>query len=334
MNRLGALLVAGALIGGAVFLTASRHDSSTDGDTTTDTSSSSSPVRVVCAAEFRAACRALASDPATSKLATFTVEAPGVTSAALATGKRPAFDLWLVSLPWPGLTKLRAAKAGKAEPPLGTPSAALAASELQLVARTDRLASFSARCSPKPFDGACAMGATGQTYPSTAGGGAVRFGIAPTTDTAGLLTLAAFTGGWFPSTDFDELDLSVNTDFQTQFGVVKADAVTTASPIRELLTIPKFSATFDLNVAPQLADAADGDRYGTLSFAPPSGPMTAQAVAVPVGSRGTGALGRIGAKRVTNALLATGWKRGSAATPVLTGHEAVLDRLVNDWSQR
>ena len=312
MKRLGALVVAVALVGGAAWLNRTIHDDDTSGSDTPSTNR----LRVVCASELAAACKQLGAS--LGNVVKVRTEPAGTTSAALVADPNPGFDLWLTSEPWPELTSVRAAAASAPPPRVGDPSTTLAAADLSVVARSAQIAGLRDRCNGA-VTGACVLrdGAS--------------LGIAPTTETGALLWFAATLTGWPDLVDAGTGDIDANDEFVSGFLATKSRAETDPSPITTILTRPKFDAAVDLNAQRQLRDAANGAQFASVSFEPP---VVARAIAVPAATAtGRGAVKRIGRSKIVAAITSTGWSANSPAGASLPD-AAVLDYLATRWSSR
>lgn len=303
MKRLGALVVAVALIAGAILANRAIHDD----DSPSDDDSPAAKVRVTCATEFAAACKTLDAD--------VTVEAPGRTVAALVADPTPTFDLWITSEPWPELAAVRAGR------PVGLgESTRLAASPLGAVTTAQRATEFAA---------ACGGDVAGKCLLTTAR----RLGLRSTNETSTLLTFAAMLSGWDdlpPAPDLGTTDLEVADAFNTAFARAKAEAQENTSPIRAMLTQRLFDVALDLNAFSQLDVAANKAEFKQLRLAP----IVAVAVAVEADTAtGRGATERIGRSAIISAITATGWSDTIPDTPPLPD-PAVLDYLASKWNNQ
>ena len=313
MKRLGALVLALGLIGGAIAVNRAIHgtDSADDG---TD-GASGAKLRVVCATEFSAACDALATDTTIAEVATFTTQAPGATVDALVTDPSPTFDLWLTSAPWPAIATARAQAADRPTARVAQASSPLASSALSAVARSATAASITSTCTP--FSATCLLTGTS------------TIGLRPTTETAGMLAVGAFIATWPGLEDPDIVAIDTDDAFRSAFSNTKARARFDSGPVRTILTQPKFAVALDLDAEGQLAAASNRAQFTAMPTS-----VSAVAVAVPAAtSTGRGALDRIGRRAVVSALTDLGW---STKIPDDDGlpEPAVLDQLVSRWNTR
>lgn len=328
MKRVGALLLAAALIVGALLVNDSIHDNGSSADDEDDPAAGA--VDVVCATEFREACESLADGLVGT--ATFRIESPGRTSKALVADPVPTFDLWLTSAPWPELTAVRSDAAGSPPAQLGDEPVRLAQSAPSFVARSQRIDAIASRCEPSGGAPACVFDTVGTRFADLGLAGdttTVKLGIAPVDETAGLLALAWIAVGYFPDANFDAVDIEVNDEFRSRLAAIEASTVQSSTPLASLLTLPRTTAAIDLAVDRQLAAAADGDAYATLDV---SGAPRVEALALAADSAGgRAAIDRIGRRRIVDALTAQGWSTLSE-TPDNLPAPSVLDDLVRRWS--
>lgn len=321
MKRLGALLVAIALVGGAWAVRGALWDDADTGDddrAAPADRSSGEPLRVVCATEFAEACTALRGRDGMGDIATFTIESPGATVGALVADPTPAFDLWLVSEPWADVAAYRAEVAGATAPRLGRPTAGLATAELAVAARSEVLAAVGAGCPTGTVTGPCLTTGTEQLI------------VRDLDETAGLLAPLAFAAGFFDDPSFDALDVQTDDALRTALPATAARARAVADPVRELLTIRRFDVAIDLAPQHRLSAAAGADQYGTRAFG--TG-VRARAVLVPAAGV-TGAVSRLGRERVVSALTSSGWSRTDDGTVLPGNGLAALDAITNLWSPK
>lgn len=245
------------------------------------------PVRLVCAEEFAAECRAVPN-------AAVRIEAAGTTADALAVGDPPAdVDAWVVTAPWPELVddRRRAAGLDSLFDP-GPP--AVAASPLGLVLRRERAPVLASQCTTTPdaIGWRCVGDNAGKPW-STIGGdprwGDVRPGIDdPPRSAIGLLVasdaLAARVGTIdFGRDVFDDPEISA---WFTRLARSVPPAAGTTTPLERFLAVP---ATYDAvgdasGVITTALASADVARQG--EFGVPAAPGAARAVVVVAGLAG------------------------------------------------
>ena len=287
MKRLGALVIAVALVVGAVLIRRAIDDPGKGGTTG---SSSGGSASLVCAPEVADACSGLADTRVT-------VEDPGVTAARLQSGGKLGADGWLVSDPWPAL-------AGRTRT-----SATLASSPIVAVMRPERATRLAAACNG-PVAWRCIGERAGQQW-STFGGdptwGEFKVGHDGPDTTDGLLSLVAAADGWFgnstyASNDFD--DDAFRTWLTRLERSVRDSAPTTAiAPIDQFAATPAaYSVVTALEAS--VPTAATSPSFRILRLEP-----LVRADVVLVGDAGLFDL-----EAIRTRLSTTGWTRASTAT--------------------
>ena len=303
MKRVVALVVAAALVTGAIVVNRwlSRDDGPSVPGRTVGTASG--PFQIVCATEFERPCRRLATQDAMQGVATFSVLDPGATVDGLLQDPTPAFDLWLTSKPWDEIAAFRAERRGRAAPRLGAATEVLANTPLSAVARTgfgvidptrpapppaggrtaferDVLPVF---CAPfgsgSPISGACLAAATGRpiqelvtddgTSPfrldSSIRSKRFTVGVAPASTTEGVLAIAAFTTGWFGGS-LDQGAIDASDEFRSGFTALADTALVSRRPVTVLIEGGPASLALGLAVKRDLVDAAATDRFAEIKF--------------------------------------------------------------------
>lgn len=201
--RIGAILVAVALVVGALVIRSNR-----------DAEKAKGPYRLTCATELAEACRAL---PAAD--VTVTVEPAGVTAdrvTALVAGADPGFDGWLAGGRW--ATAVAEARRAAGLPSVTTNASVVGHTKLAVVVWSDRLAALRQACGA-PLTWRCLGDAAARgTWKANKGQeawGPVKIAMAdPVTETAGLIGLAAATVGFDANVSLVPADLAQNDPYQ------------------------------------------------------------------------------------------------------------------------
>ncbi|MGI8685699.1 MAG: hypothetical protein ACR2MO_11550 [Acidimicrobiales bacterium] len=285
--RVLAVLVAVAMVTGALFV---RGDLDDDDD-----AGSSSSLRIVCATELAAVCEALDEDGG-NRVDT-QVEAAATTAdrlTGLAPGLQPPLDGWLVTAPWPAIVAEARDRAGRE--PFLVAGDVLARSPAVLAVRADRNEVLGAACGGEA-GWKCLGEVAGKAWTELPGGkaewGKVKPGHPPVPTVAGLTVLGSATVGYFGGTTNLSLTELEDSGFQTWLrrleqarpeggaspfltllqrpsafdavGVLEAEAgpaLLTARAPKPVLLYPEPVATADVVLA--TTDGRPGDRLAEL----------------------------------------------------------------------
>ncbi|MDQ1402021.1 MAG: hypothetical protein QOG03_337, partial [Actinomycetota bacterium] len=202
MNRLTAILLAAALVAGAVFAR---------GKINTHKTESSAVLRLTCSTELEATCHALHDR---DHRIVVTVEAAGVTmdrAAPLGSGADLGFDGWLTVGPWPIMAVMSVSGS-----PL-SPEGLLRGAPLGLAVRADRATLLTKQCGGQVtwvcVRDALAKGRWEALPGGTGLSGDIRFGLPdPGSEALGLLTLDAAAEAHQP--DLSSTDLTTDEFLQ------------------------------------------------------------------------------------------------------------------------
>ncbi len=320
MKRLLALVVAVALVVGAVVLR-SRLDSS--GGSGADVAAGGSggaagALRLGCIEELRAVCEAL--DAADDDL-TVVIEPAGSTMRTLTAPDASApIDGWLTFAPLVGVVAIERQQK-LLDPILGQPEAVLARSPLGISIWPERADALTATCGELTWR--CLGERAGERW--SALGGQETWGTlrvtnpSPVDSGAGLLTVGHIGVSYFGGASFSTNDIRGDAGFGAFFDRVEQLVPTTSSPFEDQLRFEraKFDAVGVVTAQAEPVIARSRYRDGGLRLVVPQPAAFAEVVLVPV----LGAPGAAGAARarddVVDALVDAGWDAvdGAAGAP-------------------
>jgi hypothetical protein len=322
VKRLGALLLAMAMIGGALWGRA-RLDG--PGGGTTGSTSSGRGGTVVCASELEAACQSLTKRHPELKVV---IEEAQTTLERLVAAPTDAaalgFDGWLVPQPWPAMAAGQRQQTG-ATSLMDEPSPVLARSPLVIAAWNDRRDALQQRCGAE-ITWKCIGQAAGDPWATT--GPPSTWGVVkpghptPARTAAGLLALSEATASWFGTTNYASNDFT-DPAFRGWFTKMERSVPSFPAPPRTPLDEMLFTgpASFDLTgsteaaAGPAIATSRDSGRLSILYPAPLT---TADVVLAPVSGSAAGGrvLKLIESNEGADALAAAGWRvDGRASAP-------------------
>lgn len=298
MRRLLALLVAGALIVGAL---AVRGRLDAGEPLLPEATEAAAPLRLVCAAELAAACRAAQLPDGSEVVA----QAAALTAAALADGTVEV-DAWLVVEPWHDVPTVLADSAG-AGSELST-AVAVATSPLVLVGWADRVDALAAACGEDALTWRCVGEQAGTPWRDldVAVNGAVRAAHGdPTVDGIALPVLGGAVAGFFGRSDLAAFDLD-DPAFAGWFAQLEGAAPQTTPgrpPLDDLRTRGRAYADVVGTTAAAARAAASNDELRVVETG-------AEVRAVLVGVGGAEVDGLVEPLRA--ALVDTGWRADAA----------------------
>jgi hypothetical protein len=298
MKRVVAVLAAVVMIGGALWIRQNVIEGEGGGG--------ADRFRLRCGAELRAVCERLAAE---DDAIAISVEDESTTSDQLSGPSGEVnFDAWLAAGPWPEIVADDRTQAGLDDDLLGTPSEVLGRSPVTLVGPADRMAALAEHCGGTA-SWACIGDVSGQQWAAIGGEstwGALRSGLAPPDTGAGLVALSQAVSSHVGAPTWDRLDLDESSPW---LGQLVGAAVIDRDPLSVLLTRPGTMSVvgpLEQQAGPELADAADRDRYSLLY---PEPMVTADVtMTAPAGRDLDEALDRIGPDRLATALAAEGWR--------------------------
>ena len=318
MKRIGALLLAAAMITGALWAR-DRLDQRDTGRATPDRT----PAVLVCATELQAACQQLA---AGHPELTVRIEEAQVTltrlssptyDPAAATGT-DRMDGWLVPRPWPDMVAEARQRAGSGASTLSAPSGVVARSPLVIAIWNDRRDALTSRCPDATITWSCIGDQAGTPWGATgpeATWGPVKPGLpVPDQTAAGLLALGEATASrlgtsGFASNDFS--DPAFRTWFERLVRGVPAYPTPPRTPLDDMLFTGPSSfdlvASTEAAAGPAVASSRDRDRLSILYPAPLT---TADVVLAPVAGSQAGdrLMTLIQSKDAAAALAQAGWR--------------------------
>ena len=308
MRRVGALLLAVAMVLGAVWLRARIDDDPGGRGNGDDRAAKDGVVRLVCATELAAVCSPLRSEDVEVR-----VEAAGVTAddlAALESGSDAGFDLWLTDAAWPGIVADNRSFEGRDGRVLGKPSDVLARSPVVLMV-VDPL--------PAPLAEAC-DGEPGWVCVGDAATQQLAVGITPP-DRGGLSVLASAVAGRLDMTDYAAQDFE-DTGFSGWFDRLTTSGIRSLgkqSPLERGVAAPGTFVAVATTEREVLTVRRSRARYQPIY---PEPVVTSDIVLVPsTGARdddatGDDALGDLGVtERLQDLLVAAGWRVEGRALP-------------------
>ena len=302
MKRLVAVVVAIGMIVGAWVLR-DRLDGEGGDSGGGDRSDDVELLRLRCATELEAACRALSEELDDVELS---VEDPGTTADALVElpeGDEPGFDVWLAAGPWAAITADNRGFANVDGRVLGEPSRVLARSPAVIVTRTGRAEQLTEAC-----EGTVGWACIGRQPTS------LRVGLPSPERGDGLVVLAGAVASELGTTDYSA------TDFDTPGFSGWFDRLTELSadtPLgRQSPLARSLAAAGTFGVVGALeAQSVDllRSREGYVTIYPE--PMTtADITLIPrVGLDAADLVDRLGADRLAEVLAAAGWRQDGTA---------------------
>jgi hypothetical protein len=319
VNRLTAILIAVALVVGAVFVRSKINTHKTE---------SSAVLRLTCSTELEATCTALAN---ADKRLMVTVDPAGSTADRLAKVGDPGFDGWLTLGPWENITTATENFSGG-----GFASGATGyGSRMAFAIKPDRLAALQAFCATQAIDWNCLQKAAAKGQWSNIPGakaewGLVKIGLSDASANGiGLAALGQAAVTFFKSTDISSTDLPA---FQTWLGPLVGAVTQFDDPLAVLAVRPAeldVAITAGAPATPYLTGVAASSNKPVLIY--PSPVATAE---IYLGTAGTANGRRLSAvifsKTGTDALRAGGWvpaKQGGEPDP------GVLAALRSLWKQ-
>jgi hypothetical protein len=246
VNRLTAILLAVALVVGAVFVRNKINTHKTE---------SSAVLRLTCSTELEATCNALRDR---DKRIVVKIESPGLTAdhvAPLGSGVDPGFDAWLTLGPWSAMAMVAVSPSSLNSLTLGL------STPLGVAIRADRAALLAAQCGGgMSWDCLRNVAAKGHWASLTGGAGLsgdIRFGLPdPATESLGLLFVDAAAESHQPDLSSTDLSsdafLSWNSPLETAIDV-------TPDPLGTLVSThisPDIAATARAIATPVLAGAS------------------------------------------------------------------------------
>jgi hypothetical protein len=322
-RRIGAVLVAVALIAGALVVRRVVLDDDEDvaptGSTSTTTAAAAAAGELICITELQAVCAAVRADHPTL---TVTVQDAGATLDALAAlpddAPRP---VWLTVQPFPAMVD--SLRTGSRLTPFGGTAEPVASSRLAIATPPGRAEALSASCAGEPL-WRCIGYAAGNPWTDIggeAGWGRVRPSLgAVDRQAVALASFAAAVGGYFGRPDIRSSDWQGDPAFTPWLnqlaGAVDVTALSGGTPLATMVNRPSaldIAATTDAEVA-----AVGGDRFA-VNYPEPS--MWVEAVlAVPDGTAVPEGL----VPALATAASAAGWDAPGAATQPLPGATTML----------
>ncbi|MFN7150072.1 MAG: hypothetical protein ACK4V6_11395 [Microthrixaceae bacterium] len=195
MKRLGAVILAIAMIGGAWLLRDRLDGDDGSGGSGGGGGDDVEQVRLRCATELEQVCRQLAEGRDDVRVS---IEDPGTTSDALVAlpeGDDPGFDAWLVDAPWAEITADNRRFANTSGTVLGDPSAVLARSPAVIAVQSQQLDGLTEACG-----GTISWRCIGEQPTS------LRVGLATPERGDGLVSLAGATASFLGTTDYSTTD--------------------------------------------------------------------------------------------------------------------------------
>lgn len=232
-KRLGAFVIAVALVIGAILLRNALDDSSADSPTTDRPSGG--PYQLVCSTEFASVCKTISDDGVT-----VVVEPAGVTLDRLAATDDDVLpDAWLTLEPFPAMldeTRDRTTSFGTAIKTMQL----IAVTDQTFVAPTIKAEALAAACGTANIAG-CVGARAGEAWSALGNDeipDKVKPGIAdPATEAIGLLALANGAAGFFGTLDFDPNDLRSDNDARTWLRAFARNAVVIGAGATPLSTM-------------------------------------------------------------------------------------------------
>jgi hypothetical protein len=317
-RRLGAVVVAVVLVGGALAIRSSLDDDETSGGQTT---------RVVCITELADACRSAASGLGGMELS---IADAGDTLDELSAAAGDA-PIWVTLDPFPAMVDTARTTSGRdglfASPTL------VATSDLVVTVPDERIDVLRSHCGGQALWG-CVGDAAGEPWADIGGEsawGSVLPGIAPADRSAlGLLTFAGAVGGYFGDTSYSRTRWEADPGFlpwvRRLTSSVPTEVIGDRSPLSVMLTRPSALNVAATTSAELTAAGATADRVASEYPAPMVRADVIVAATSPeaVPSRFIDRLGE--------ALVDAGWDRG-AAGPSASPSPGTMLALRDLWEQ-
>lgn len=343
MKRLAALVVAVALIAGALWI---RDRMEGDDDRAGGIGGGGSDLALVCSRTMEQSCRSLGRVDGI----TVRIEDDATTAEALVQSQDgvSVVDAWLTTASWAAMVADERQLAGR-RPVLGQPSDTLARSPATIVARSDRAEAMRSACGGS-VTWACIGDAAGGPWTALGGQptwGVVRPGLAAPNTSRGLVVLAQAVASRLGRTDYASNDFDEDPTFRTWFDRLVGAAKDTDFPGASLSRFLVAPATYGMvgvleaESGPELARAASGGAFDVIY---PEPVVTADVVLAPAaGSDADAVIDRIGRDRLRSALSRSGWRvpgtspaRGvdpSVRLPAAAGlpRPGVLAALRSEW---
>lgn len=330
-RRLGALVVAIALVAGAfVVRRALDGDDETGDSTPIGTGTSSVPVDatarpVRCVPELAAVCDALAADGVDARseeaMTTFDV-------LVAADGDTDALPVWVTVQPFPGMVDAQRAALG--DDPLDLTVEPVASTPLGVVAPADgRMAALVADCAGAPLWG-CIGERAGGPWTDLAGEaswGTVRPSLGKVESSAtALVSFSAATAGYFATTEISrstwESDPGFTAWVRRLARTVPASSLTGRTPLATMATRPAL----DLAATTDVELQALGDRSSQFAAEYPEPTMSLDAVVA--GPPGSDVKATIAVMSTT--LTTTGWVAPAGGTAPSASATLALLQLWKD----
>lgn len=308
-KRLGAVLVAVALVAvGFVIRNARAGDGAPD-DTSSPTSGPSDPDptderAVICVPELAAACEAIAAAQPDRSART---AAAATTFDALVAGDADDAPIWITAAPGPGMVDVQRTASG--DEPLALEVTALASTPLVVVASQERLDALAGTCGDVDI-WACLGDHAGEPWADLGGQaswGTLRPSIGDVdASVTALASFRAAASGYFGTTDFTRSSWESDTRFlgwlRPLVRTVGAADLSAGTPLATMVTRP---SALDVAATTDAELAALGSRAETLARKYPRTAMSLDAViAAPPGAGGTDEL----AELASAALTGSGWE--------------------------
>ena len=207
-KRIGAIVLAAILIGGAVLL----RRAVTGGSDSPTTEPPASATAVTCIPELESACRALAARDAGIQL---TIEPAGSTYERVVADPSSAPEAWVTMAPWPAMVSSAVAVNGGTEP--FPTDLAVGTTDVVMVGRTARMGALTQHCGTLSWR--CVGDVAGQPWPSVGGEaawGVVKPSHADAAQSAvGLLGFSTIVSDYWGRTDYTGADLENDDAFQS-----------------------------------------------------------------------------------------------------------------------
>ncbi len=207
-KRIGAIVLAAILIGGAVLL----RRAVTGGSDSPTTEPPASATAVTCIPELESACRALAAgDPGIQ----LTIEPAGTTYERVVADPSSAPEAWITMAPWPAMVSSAVAVNGGTDP--FPTDLAVGTTDVVMVGRRPRMGALTQHCGTLSWR--CVGDAAGQPWPSVGGEaawGVVKPSHADAAQSAvGLLGFSTIVSDYWGRTDYTGADLENDDAFQS-----------------------------------------------------------------------------------------------------------------------
>src|SRR5262245_58953868 len=311
-KRLGAIVLAAVLIGGALLI----RRAVTGGSDSPTSEPPSTGTAVTCVPELETACRALATADEGVEL---TVEQAGATYERVVADPTTAPDAWITLAPWPQMVSSAVAVNG-GDDPFPT-NLAVGTTDLVMVGRNARMRVLTEHCGTLSWR--CVGDAAGQPWPSIGGQeawGVVKPAHADAARSAvGLLGFSTIVRDYWGSTDYTGADLESDDAFQSWLARFEAAIPTygdaASTPLALLLAQPRLDVVATTRAE---VDETAGAQASDLTVSPPNVQPRPQAELVVAGGPTAGRVARSMASIVPTL---PGWtvRSGGPAPPTGTG---------------